>query len=142
MIKLFSDMKNNDPKLFDEVIKAIKQEPSSADWFCTKSYGEIKSISDFCARNSFDIDMNRIRHRFTSFEFTMIESLVNCTRPAAIESRERAVKTAIQRSSRFVDNYLKKRGQLEEIAELQSKVERKAPSDVRSQWDSLQSVFT
>lgn len=141
MLKLFSQMKQADEQLYQEVYKACMEAADSAQWFCTKTFLEQKKCAEFCSAHSWEIDMKRIEHKFTAFEFNMIESLMQSNDAQALEIRERMCRTAAQKTTRFVEHWLKNRESLMQIAELQSKVKQKAPSDARSQWESLQSVF-
>ncbi len=141
MLKLFSDMMKADSQLYKEVVKACKEAPDSQSWFCTKTFNELKRVAEFCNAHSWEIDITRIQHKFTAFEFMMIESLMKSNNAKALESRERMCRTAAQKTTRFVDHWLKNRETLRQMAELSSKVKQKLPSDMRSQWDSLQSVF-
>lgn len=141
MLKLFSEMKQADEQLYKECIQTCMSEKDSHSWFTTKSFGELKRVAEFCNAHSWEIDMQRIAHKFTAFEFDMIESLMKVSGESALASRERACRTAAQKTCRFVEHWVKNRETLMQMAELQSKVKRKAPSDAASQWDSLQSVF-
>lgn len=141
MLKLFSQVKQADEQLFKEVVQACKESPDSQSWFCMKTFNELKRVAEFCLQNSWEIDMGRIQHKFTAFEYMMIESLMKSNSPTALENRERMCRTAAQKTTRFVEHWLKNRETMLQMAELQSKVKQKAPSDMRSQWDSLQSVF-
>lgn len=143
MIKLFSDIKANDPQSFDEVVRACKSEPGSDAWFCTKSFGELKRVSEFIDKNSWNLDTTKIIPHFTNAEWQMIESLIATTRPDALESRERAVKSMTQRTTRFVEHWLKQRDVQRQIDELTANVKRKSGvSETRKQWDKLQDVFS
>jgi len=143
MLKLFSQIKSNDEQLFYEVVKVCKTEPDSGLWFCTKTFSELKRVAEFCNVHSWDVDISRIQSKFTGFEFNLIGSLMKSNNAQALENRERMARTAAQRTTRFVEHWLKNREKLRHISELQSEVKRKAPTtDVKSQWDNLQSVFT
>ena len=141
MLKMFSQMKQADEDLYKEVINACIEESDSQSWFTTKSFGELTKVADFCKAHSWEIDMSRIAHKFTAFEYNMIESMTKVSSEEALAARERACRTAAQKTSRFVEHWVKNRETLMQMAELKSQVKRKAPSDATSQWKSLQSVF-
>ncbi|MBV2125042.1 MAG: hypothetical protein KUF75_07830 [Candidatus Thiodiazotropha sp. (ex Ctena orbiculata)] len=141
MLKLFSEMKQADEQLYQECVQACMNEKDSHSWFTTKSFGELKRVAEFCNAHSWEIDMQRIAHKFSAFEFGIIESLMKVSGEAALASRERVCRTAAQKTTRFVEHWLKNQETMRQMAELQSKVKRKTPSDARSQWDSLQTVF-
>lgn len=141
MIKLFSDMKSNDIALFNECMTMLNEVPGSNEFVCTKSFGELKHVSEFINTNSWNLDVARVQPKFTAFEWAIIEGLMKCTRSDHIENRERMVKSAVQRTTRTVEHWLKNQETLRQISELQSKVKRKAPADAEAQWDKLQTVF-
>ncbi|MFC6634019.1 hypothetical protein [Microbulbifer taiwanensis] len=139
MIKFFSQLKQQEKTAFDDLYKtAVKEGP---EWFCTMSFGELKRISDFASQHSWEVDLNKVKNKFTPFEFHMIESLQKTNRQQAIEQRERVVKTNTQRSTRFAEHWLSNLQTRRQIEELESKVKQKAPSDMESQWRNLQGIF-
>ncbi|WP_288129417.1 hypothetical protein [Microbulbifer sp.] len=139
MIKFFSQLKQQDKTVFDDLYKTAAKE--GPDFFCTMSFGELKRIADFASQHSWEVDLNKIKNKFTPFEFHMIESLQKTNRPEAIEQRERMVKTNTQRSTRFAEHWLSSLQTRRQIEELESKVKQKAPSDMESQWRNLQGIF-
>ncbi len=100
MLKLVSDMLEADKQLYQDVVKACKEAPDSQSWFCTKTFNELKRVTEFCNAHSWEIDITRIQHKFTAFECMMIESLMKSNNAKALESRERMCRTAAQKTTR------------------------------------------
>lgn len=139
MIKFFSNLKQQDKATFETVCKAGITE--GHEWFCTKSFGELKRVADFAFQHSWEVDLHNVKSHFTPFEFLMIESLQKTNRPEAIEQRERMVKTNTQRSTRFAEHWLSNLATRRQIEDLETKIKQKLPSDMTSQWRNLQGMF-
>jgi|SRR5690554_1059230 len=141
MLKLFSDIKKTDSQMFDDICKAAKSENGSDGWFTTKTYNEIVRCAEFCIANSWQVDMEKLQPLLTSFEFDMVQSMIKNQSEEGMKQRERACRTAAQKTQRWVESWMKGNETRAQIAELQAKVSRKPASDIRSQWNSLQSIF-
>lgn len=141
MLKIFSDLKRADDQLFDDVVKACKAEDDGT-WFVTKTYGELKQAAEFISHHSWEIDMVKLQPRFTAYEWTMLNSLLQTSKPAKLEAREQQCKTAAQRTERFVKHWLDTNDLRKQIADMQSQVQRrKLKSDMQEGWDKLQKIF-
>lgn len=141
MLKYFSDLHKADDQLFDDVIKAAKSEEGSNQWFCLKTFAEIERAAKFISAHSWEIDMSKLQPKFTSFEFDMINSMLKNNNPEAMKQRERACRTAAQRTQRFAEQFMSHNETRAQIASLSAQVARKPTSDMHSQWESLQSIF-
>lgn len=141
MLKIFSDLKRADDQLFDDVVKDCKAEDDGT-WFVTKTYGELKQAAEFISHHSWEIDMTKLQPRFTAYEWTMLNSLLQTNKPAKLEAREQQCKTAAQRTERFVKHWLDTNDLRKQIAEMQSQVQRrKLKSDMQEGWEKLQKIF-
>jgi hypothetical protein len=141
MLKIFSDLKRADDQLFDDVIKACKAEDDGT-WFVMKTYGELRQAAEFISHHSWEIDMAKLQPRFTSYEWTMLNSLLQTSKPAKLEAREQQCKTAAQRTERFVKHWLDTNDLRKQIADMQSQVQRrKLKSDMQDGWEKLQKIF-
>ncbi|WP_096087613.1 hypothetical protein [Agaribacterium haliotis] len=142
MLKIFSDLRDNDNQLYADVVAACKAEPDSNSWFMTKTFGELKQAASFINAHSWEIDMQKLMHRFTSYEWTILQSLLQTNKPAKLEAREQQCKTAGQKTERFVKHWLETNETRMQIAELQSQIKRrKLKSDFDEGWEKLQKIF-
>lgn len=142
MLKIFSDLRDNDNQLYADVVTACKAEPDSTSWFVTKTFGELKQAAEFISHHSWKIDMGKLQPRFTAYEWTLLNSLLQTTKPEKISAREQQAKTAAQKTERFVKHWLETNETRMQIAELQSQIKRrKLKSDFAEGWEKLQKIF-
>ena len=86
--------------------------------------------------------MAKLQPRFTAYEWTMLNSLLQTNKPAKLEAREHQCKIAAQRTERFVKHWLDTNDLRKQIADMQSQVQRRElKSDMQEGWDKLQKIF-
>ena len=141
MIKLFSELKSKEPDLYLEVIKACKSEPDSNQWFVTKTFGELKQAAKYVNAHSWNINMYKLQQNFTSYEWTILNTLINSNKPEKISSREQLLVAATQKTTRFVERFLKDREYQKQIDEIEAKKSGKVKSSASVDWRELQSIF-
>lgn len=141
MIKLFSELKIKEPDLYQEVIKACKSEPDSNQWFVTKTFGELKQAAKYVNAHSWNINMYKLQQNFTSYEWTILNTLINSNKPEKISSREQLLVSATQKTVRFVERYLKDREYQKQIDEIEAKKSGKVKASASEDWQNLQKIF-
>jgi len=141
MLKIFSDLKSADELLYEDVVTACKADDDGT-WFITKTFGEIKQVAQFIQAHSWEVDMAKLQPRFTSYEWTLLTSLLQTNKPTKLEAREQQCKTAAQKTERFVKHWLDTNETRKQIAEMQSRIKRrKLKSDMQEEWEKLQKIF-
>ena len=145
MIKLFSQMKAENPSQYQKVYKELLKHPEASSFVCRFSFGELSKTAQFLDHNSWSVNPEVVFKNFNAFERSLIESIISAgTNEAKLQGRERLVRTAIQRTSRAVQHILGTMKEREELERLSDKIAQKGQgkADGRKEWNDLQSIFS
>lgn len=145
MIKLFSQMKAENPSQYQKVYKELLKHPDAGSFVCRFSYGEMAKTAAFLDHNSWSVNPEVVFKNFNSFERSLIESIISAgTNEVKLQGRERLVRTAIQRTSRAAQHILGTMKEREELERLSDKIAQKSQgkADGLKEWNNLQSIFS
>ena len=85
--------------------------------------------------------MYKLQQNFTSYEWTILNTLINSNKPEKISSREKLLVSATQKTVRFVERFLKDREYQKQIDEIEAKKSGKVKSSASEDWQNLQQIF-
>lgn len=148
MIKIVSQLINENPELLAEVVRRLKAIPGSSSWMCFYTFGELVKAKDFLSEYEMRFTPEQHRSFMSRFdsdcEKNILQTLMKSSGDDVLKRVESRVKVSTEKTKRFIESILEEidhENELNRLVEEAKSKRTKQKSSMDVDYEKLKSIF-